>query len=655
MEGIMTYLDYQRLDDILNYLISQSVPSTLAVLSKTLKVSTRTLRSDIKIINDYISDNGAQIRLIRKEGYIIDYSDIEKFKSFWSHQDTGTFLFTSADSRLTFLLRVFLTADDYISQNYLVDTLYISQNTLYNDFRILREKLAPFEISVVNKSNYGYKLEGDEYNRRLAIVNLIFQEDLYGFITSSNTTVRDVCHNIDYHQFSNIFYDSYSQFILAESDYFIKNAFATMLLTLSRIKKGYFLETFPFPEITFSLCTEILFNKFIASTSTAFDLTISEKERSYLKHVISENFPAALKNSQMVDSQESLAIEITDRIIHDLSLQISDQWIFDKELFVNLKEHLSRLLSIHTINIRRSNPILQTVKNNFPYAFELAVSKVQNIEKEYMLSFSEDELSYIALYFECAIEKYKNKTPEEVSIAIICATGQTLGSIIEAKIKRHLTSLKLRIDKLSYAELDALDDVSNYDFIISTVPALQTEHQDNWFYLDIATFEKNLSKIETAIMSNVQKEKAGKEKFELFGPQHFHVFSNKVSKKQLLKKMSDKLLEEGYVNTEFYNSVLEREKISNTAVDNIIAVPHPFNNRAHKSIISIAVVKKGIDWADETNVKFVFLLSIRPDDIKKIEYIYGRIVDFSSSDTIQKMILKDLSYDTFLEFFSQEK
>ena len=66
-------------------------------------------------------------------------------------------------------------------------------------------------------------------------------------------------------------------------------------------------------------------------------------------------------------------------------------------------------------------------------------------------------------------------------------------------------------------------------------------------------------------------------------------------------------------------------------------------------------VKKGIDWADETNVKFVFLLSIRPDDIKKIEYIYGRIVDFSSSDTIQKMILKDLSYDTFLEFFSQEK
>ena len=140
MEGIMTYLDYQRLDDILNYLISQSVPSTLAVLSKTLKVSTRTLRTDIKIINDYISDNGAQFRLIRKEGYIIDYSDIEKFQSFWSHQDTGTFLFTSADSRLTFLLRVFLTADDYISQNYLVDTLYISHNTLYNYFRILRDK-----------------------------------------------------------------------------------------------------------------------------------------------------------------------------------------------------------------------------------------------------------------------------------------------------------------------------------------------------------------------------------------------------------------------------------------------------------------------------------------------------------------------------------
>ena len=112
----MSQLSFQRLDNILNYLIVQTSPVTLENLSKFTKVSSRTLRSDIKAINDHIISHGAEITLLRKKGYLLSYTDKTIFDNFWSKDNAGTFLFTSTTSRLRYLLRIFLTSDTYITQ-----------------------------------------------------------------------------------------------------------------------------------------------------------------------------------------------------------------------------------------------------------------------------------------------------------------------------------------------------------------------------------------------------------------------------------------------------------------------------------------------------------------------------------------------------------
>ncbi|WP_029244721.1 HTH domain-containing protein, partial [Streptococcus sobrinus] len=123
---------------------------------KELNISSRTLRNDIKTINDYISNHGAEIELVRKKGYKLIYTDKEEFELFWHHDDKGTFLFTSAKNRIDFLLRIFLTTDNYVTQEYLLNTFFISQNTLHSDFRALKKLLEPYQIQKSNKSNLGY-------------------------------------------------------------------------------------------------------------------------------------------------------------------------------------------------------------------------------------------------------------------------------------------------------------------------------------------------------------------------------------------------------------------------------------------------------------------------------------------------------------------
>ena len=197
------------------------------------------MRNDIRLINDYIGKNGARVKIVRKEGYQLQYDNKNKFDEFWSHEDTGTFLFTSSETRLQFLLRIFLTTEHFITKNYLLDTMFVSQNTLYSDLRKLKTMLAFYDIKIQNKSNLGYTVKGKEEDIRRAIVNLIFQDDLHDFIIEQTTTVKDVCANVDYDLFSELFYSLFDEIKLSNTDYFEKLTFVHLLLSVSRIKSGH--------------------------------------------------------------------------------------------------------------------------------------------------------------------------------------------------------------------------------------------------------------------------------------------------------------------------------------------------------------------------------------------------------------------------------
>ncbi|MCK1248276.1 HTH domain-containing protein [Streptococcus uberis] len=221
----MVQLDYQRLDNLLNYLITLNTPITLDELSRVLNVSTRTLRNDIKQINEHIIKHGASINLIRKEGYVLKYVNKKSFEKFWFDKDSGTFLFTSSESRINFITRMLLTSDIYLSQEYLLSTLFISQNTLYNDLRVIREKFKKFQLKISNKSNIGYTVSGTEENIRDATIHLLLKDDLMTFLNPENSLIKDVCNNINYSQFTSIYNSFLENMPISESDYFQRNFF----------------------------------------------------------------------------------------------------------------------------------------------------------------------------------------------------------------------------------------------------------------------------------------------------------------------------------------------------------------------------------------------------------------------------------------------
>lgn len=640
----MSFLNYQRLDNIVNLLLDKKESVHIDELCSYCNVSDRTIRSDINMINDYIRNHGAHIVLLRKKGYTIEYLDQNTFDEFWSHQDTGTFLFTTSETRLIFLIRVFLTADDFIGQEYLQSILFVSQNTLYNDLRSLKEILNQYNLKLQNKSNLGYKLIGKEQDLRSATIDLIFKSNFNEYLTASTSVEKDICNNIDYNLFRNLYETCFSTTLFIDSDYFHRNIFTNLLLTTSRVKAGYTLINFD-KKIRLKQQFIPVIDCFTTKIEKQFHITLSDIEKSYINFCIAENSPSLIDDIAVNENQETAQNIL--KVIHNTLQTLTDaDWINDKRLHSKLLEHIKLFLKIQTIEGNRTNPIFDTVKNNFPYAFDLAISCCSEIVKTYDVHFSEDEISYIALHLTNAIEHNNQVTHKQVSLAIICGTGRTFSSIIEAKIKRRFQNVFSNIEKHSYSSYSSLKEKSKkFDIVVSTVPI--RKNAIDIIFIDINDLDSSMNQIEQEL------NKLNENKSEsLFSSKHFQIMYEKSNKEKVLMHLHKELFSQGFVKENFLSELFEREEISSTIISESIAIPHPLGNAVIRSTIFPVIAPKGIMW-DGKLIKFVFLFAIKAEESEKMENIYEYLLDFISSEQLQTKILKNPTFDAILSIFGE--
>lgn len=102
----------KRQKEILLYLINSNQPVTAAWISKELNVSDRTIRNDLKELQNISSVLGLKIELIRGKGFVIRIIDKDTFSQ-KLHELTNdkishsTFDFSEQDNRVFYLLSRF--------------------------------------------------------------------------------------------------------------------------------------------------------------------------------------------------------------------------------------------------------------------------------------------------------------------------------------------------------------------------------------------------------------------------------------------------------------------------------------------------------------------------------------------------------------------
>lgn len=167
-------------------------------LAEYTGVSTRTIKTDISFINEYIKANGAEIISKKSGGYYLKVYNEKMLNSLQKKLEpiryyNGTSYELDDFNRMSLILRKFLstTKRNTLKIEELGEELFISKTLLRKDLEKCSKFLDSYNINIVSKPNYGTYIEGDEKNIRMAMLSAIMFSPLEYDVASLQSKKSD--------------------------------------------------------------------------------------------------------------------------------------------------------------------------------------------------------------------------------------------------------------------------------------------------------------------------------------------------------------------------------------------------------------------------------------------------------------------------------
>lgn len=630
---------YERLERLFG-LLRDAAPQPAARLSATLDVSTRTIRTDVSRLNDELAEHGAQVLSKWHEGYYIDIVDEKLFAQFLAQVKgpTGANPLETAEGRMREMLRALLLSDEYLSIDELAAKVAVGENTAQSYVSQIRSILEPYGLECVSKRGVGLRVFGDEHDRRLCLVNEVV---LAGEPATSRITKAERAQlaPLDVDEVHRVLRLVFSEAKIGISDLGLKRCVLGACVAALRIGQGHLVD----PAITAQLSQELL--RLGDDASWALEKALGERlsaaERTRITLMLATESDAEVAP---VDTRELGA-----GIDAMLALVAQDYGIdlrHDPALRQNLMSHLALIIKNRSLSAMRANPMISTIRQSFPLAYEAAMTCASEALRERGLTLNEDEMGYIALHIGASMERRRSSLRRRNRVALVCDSRPSAAEMLSVRMTM-LFGQDIEITwtgSLNQWMCLNEDQLKELDCVVSTttLPACA---------IPCATVGFDLPQADVKAVSRLLENLCGRgltEFSSLFDVSFFAVEEDERSKEGLLAQMCAELHDAGMADADLLPLVLEREALADTSLSADLAIPHPIRPCCAHTGISVRVMKKPLAWnAAHDAVRIVFLLFIKPGDVEKIEPLFNLLVTIADNPDLRRAIIRTDSFDEF--------
>ncbi|WP_182200243.1 BglG family transcription antiterminator [Paraliobacillus salinarum] len=631
-----------RLKQILQKLLNLNDSQTSTTLARALQVSPKTIRNDIKKLGTLLNNDIAYIESIRGKGYSLHITNEEKFKNFLQQNvdDSNNIVSTEHNDRVQYLIKRLLLHSSYIKIDQLAEELFISRTTLQTDLKKVRTIFCDFDLSLIHKPNYGVKVVGEEMKIRFCISENLFNqqyqeldETISGLEILPQSEVKVIRHSI---------LNKLKKYKLIISDISLLNLITHISIACNRIRNNQAVKIYQ-DELTkitnnieYTIAQEI-----VIEIEQKLHVSFSTNEIAYLaihlqgsKKTHSES---DIETAEIVLEQDiqQLAKQVVNEIDRVYSLNISD----DKELLLALSLHLKPAINRYMYQMNLRNPLLEEIKSKYPFSFEVALTGAEVINNKLDISIDENEIGYMALHLETAMERQRKNNNHKKRCLLVCATGLGTAQLLSIKLENEFSHELKIIGTTEYYNLTK-QPLDNIDLIISTIPIQED--------LDIPIIEvstilrsQDVNKIKKLIHNDF-------EVMNHYMREKFTYLKQEInSMEEAIEFLGQNLIKANMVEDNFINSVLERERYSPTSFGNLVAFPHAMEPQTNETFWSILTLSNPIQWGDNP-VQIIYLLNIskhnKMDDLKPM---YDVLMKLFENHTLLQNLLQCETYDTF--------
>ena len=167
-------MENKRMIETIKILSHADTPMSGPELSRQLGITVRTLRNDLKEYKETLYQHGMEIISKHAIGYKLVIKDEEKYYHYLENMlkknsEDQMLIPIYPEDRVHYLIRMFLTEEDYIKMEDICERIFVSRSTLSSDLKEVREKLKYFHLNLETKPFYGLKITGSEFHKRLCI------------------------------------------------------------------------------------------------------------------------------------------------------------------------------------------------------------------------------------------------------------------------------------------------------------------------------------------------------------------------------------------------------------------------------------------------------------------------------------------------------
>ncbi|GAA4719591.1 BglG family transcription antiterminator [Brevibacillus fulvus] len=636
-----------RMSMIVRELLAADTTVTSEYLARVIQVTSRTVRNELKDLDQLLAKHGAAIKSVRGTGYQLVIHDQQQFrqllKETMENQHFPGLPPNLPEERVQYLIKRLLFADGYIKLEALADELFISKSTLQNDLRAVKKLLQSYEITLEKRPNYGLKIKGEEMKLRFCMAEYL------GNRTSSEqdlvNSFADILSSEQINVIRQVILEHVQSSQISLSDVQLQNLIVHIAIACKRIQNGNHVALIADEVKHLSKSNEYqAAAKIVADIEKRLEIAFPAVETAYIAiHLLGTKILShpALEDGELqslVDQEIlQLGMEILEVIDQDLGLGIKH----DRELLLGICLHLKPAINRHRFGMNLRNPMLDAIKSNYPVAFEAAVLAGVVLKRRMEMDIHENELGYLALHIGAAMERKKlNLQPKRC--IIVCASGVGSARLLYYKLKAKFGGTLDIVGTTEYYKLAqvALHDL---DFVISTIP-ISMQLPIPIIQVNAILGDSDLSKIESAI--GEKSEPNG----DYLRPELVFLQQKLETREEVLRFLTGQLQRLGLVDDHFLQKVWERERVSPTCFGNLVAIPHPITPQTDSTFWAICTLQKPIIW-EEKRVQLVCLLCVQKNSSEDLQKMYKLLATLVDDSTLVQQLLKCKSYASFLEAF----
>ncbi len=614
-------------------LLRKTPEITVSALASRLDVSERTVRNDIKQINQ-ILDDCAIIDGIQGK-YVLRIFQEERFRERFSEIIQADEFLNSSRNRMDYIFGRLMRSDEPLLTDELAYEMNIGRTTLVSDLKKLREEIEGYQLSIIGKTSKGLILHGEETDIRRYVLDNVYSSIYHEYPLDEEIT-EEIQKTFSMHPFEKSVRDSFERFTT---------------LMLDRFLTGHYIGLLPQRYYNLTARPEFGFiDELVDQISQILRIRIPIEEKLFVfLPIAGMRTPADIQDIRSIELDETVR-PLMQRIQRQIKTEM-DITIRSGEFTEEFLYHLMFMINRLRFHVPLKNPMLDDLREKYPLAYSMAGIAAQVVSEEYNLTVTEDERGYLASYFGVFLTENDLKQEKPFRVAVVCGTGRVTARLVAVQLKKILDSsaeMQLFADEKVNQEL--LDE---FDIVLTTVDLSCTCSRPIIRIHEIFNDRELLHKIEKAkYWDQIEVPVLDNNWFvmtALLDENRFFVLQED-DYPSAIDSMAARLTESGQVDDGFAQRLRERERKGTMVFDHSVAIPHSIQYASDKLMLSVGVFPQAVHYGDY-DIRVIFLIGlpsqVEADDNLLIR-VYDEIISITRDEELLNKIVSANSFSALL-------